>query len=101
MFNVGGGEILVIMVIALIVLGPQRLPGAARQVGKVMGDLRRLSNGFQNELRSAVDTADTEAAATPPRRVTDAVAEASEQAAPHKRPRRTRPLTVDDIPPDH
>jgi Tat protein translocase TatB subunit len=58
MFNIGGGEIIVIMLIALIVLGPQRLPDAARQIGKTMGDLRRLSTGFQNEMRSALDTAD-------------------------------------------
>lgn len=58
MFNIGGGELLVIMLIALIVLGPQRLPDAARQVGKTMGDLRRLSQGFQNEMKSALDTAD-------------------------------------------
>jgi sec-independent protein translocase protein TatB len=55
MFNIGGGEFLVIALIALIVLGPQRLPEAARQVGKVMGDLRRLSSGFQNELKGALD----------------------------------------------
>ena len=58
MFNVGGGEILVILLIALIVLGPQRLPDAARQVGKVMGDLRKLSSGFQNEMKSALSEAD-------------------------------------------
>jgi len=52
-FNVGGGELIVIMLIALIVLGPERLPDAARQVGKVMGDLRRLSSGFQNEMKTA------------------------------------------------
>jgi len=54
-FNVGGAELLVIMLLALIVLGPQRLPDAARQIGKVMGDLRRMSSGFQQELRSALD----------------------------------------------
>jgi Tat protein translocase TatB subunit len=58
MFNIGGGELIVIMLIALIVLGPQRLPDAARQIGKTMGDLRRLSTGFQNEMKSALDTAD-------------------------------------------
>lgn len=58
MFNIGGGELIVIMLIALIVLGPQRLPDVARQVGKAMGDLRRLSTGFQNEMKSALDTAD-------------------------------------------
>ena len=58
MFNIGGGELIVIMLIALIVLGPQRLPDAARQIGKAMSDLKRLSTGFQNEVRSAIDTAD-------------------------------------------
>ena len=65
MFNVGGGELLVIMLIALIVLGPQRLPDAAKQVGRVMGDLRRISSGFQQELKDAFDTDD---APTPLRR---------------------------------
>lgn len=62
MFNIGGGEMLVILLLALIVLGPQRLPDAARQIGKFMGELRRMSSGFQNELRSALDDP-TEAAA--------------------------------------
>jgi sec-independent protein translocase protein TatB len=57
-FNVGGGELIVIALIALIVLGPQRLPEAARQVGKVMGDLRKLSTGFQNEMKTAFTEAD-------------------------------------------
>src|SRR5687767_12168951 len=55
MFNVGGGELVVIFLVALIFLGPQRLPGAARQVGKFMADMRRMSNGFQSELRNALD----------------------------------------------
>ena len=58
MFNIGGGELIVIMLLALIVLGPTRLPDAARQVGKAMSDLRRLSTGFQNEVRSAIDLSD-------------------------------------------
>ncbi len=63
MFNVGGGEFLVIALVALIVLGPQRLPDAARQVGKAMGELRRLSSGFQEELRGALEDSTEE----PPR----------------------------------
>jgi len=55
MFNVGAGEVLVILLIALIVLGPDKLPDAARKVGNVMGELRRMSQGFQNEMRSAFD----------------------------------------------
>ncbi len=85
MFNVGGGEVLVIALIALIVLGPQRLPGAARQVGKVVGDLRRMSAGFQSELRTAFDESERTAApaAMPaPIEVGAAVGAVSEQAAP-------------------
>src|SRR5829696_2231814 len=62
MFNVGGGELLVIFLVALIVLGPQRLPDAARTVGKVVGEVRKISSGFQHELRDAFEDAE---AATP------------------------------------
>jgi len=55
MFNIGGGELLIIFLVALVVLGPTKLPEAARQVGKVMGEFRRMSAGFQNELKSAMD----------------------------------------------
>ena len=55
MFNVGGGEILVILLVALIVLGPAQLPKAARQVGQVMTEIRRISGGFQRELTSALE----------------------------------------------
>lgn len=55
MFNIGGGEFLVILLVALVVLGPQRLPEAARQVGKIMGEFRRVSSGFQREMQSAMN----------------------------------------------
>jgi sec-independent protein translocase protein TatB len=58
MFNVGGGEILVILLVALVVLGPDRLPGAMRSVGNMVGEVRKLSNGFQAEVRSAMYTDD-------------------------------------------
>jgi sec-independent protein translocase protein TatB len=54
-FNVGGGELLVILLIALLVLGPDRLPGFARKAGKVLGEVRRISSGFQSEIRQAMD----------------------------------------------
>ena len=53
MGNLGGGEILVILLVALIVLGPTKLPPAIRQVGKVVGEIRRIGQGFQQELREA------------------------------------------------
>lgn len=48
-------EIMVVLGLALIVLGPQKLPSTARQIGKVLGDLRRMASGFQDELRTAFD----------------------------------------------
>ena len=55
MFNIGGGELLIIFLVALVVLGPTKLPEAARQLGKWMGEFRRLSAGFQAEVRDAMD----------------------------------------------
>lgn len=54
MLNVGPPELLLILLIALLVLGPNKLPDAARQVGRAMAELRRLSSGFQAELRDAM-----------------------------------------------
>ncbi len=55
MFNIGGGEFLIIFLVALVVLGPTKLPEAARQAGKVIGEFRRMSSGFQREIQSAMD----------------------------------------------
>lgn len=54
MFNIGGPEFLVILLVALIVLGPTRLPDAVRQIGKFMGEAKRLSSNFQNEVNDAM-----------------------------------------------
>lgn len=64
MFNVGGGELLVILLIALMVLGPDRLPGFAKKAGKVLGDVRRISSGFQSEMRQAMDFTDDTSGST-------------------------------------
>ena len=63
MFNVGGMELLVIGLVALVVLGPDKLPGAIRQIGQVTGELRRISRGFQTELRGALNEVDQDSAA--------------------------------------
>ena len=54
MFNIGPAELLVVLVIALLVLGPNKLPDAARQVGRAIGEMRKLSSGFQAEMRDAL-----------------------------------------------
>jgi len=50
MFGLGFSEIVVILVVALLVLGPRKLPDVARQVGKAMRDLRRAASDFQTTL---------------------------------------------------
>ena len=65
MLNLGSAELLVILLVALLVLGPTKLPEAARQVGRAMAELRRLSSGFQNELRNAMDQPTIERSPTP------------------------------------
>lgn len=53
MFGIGTSELLVILVVALIVVGPQRLPEIARGLGKALGELRRATGGLTDELRNA------------------------------------------------
>jgi sec-independent protein translocase protein TatB len=55
MFNIGGGEMIAIFLLALLVLGPERLPKAMGQVGRAVAQMRKLSSGFQDEIRRAMD----------------------------------------------
>ena len=51
MFGIGTSEILVVLVIALIVLGPKEIPKVAKTIGRIMNDLQRA----KDELRKAID----------------------------------------------
>ncbi len=55
MFNLSGSEVLFILVIGLVVLGPDKLPDMLRRAGRLYGELRRMSQGVQAELKSALD----------------------------------------------
>ncbi|HJL88810.1 MAG TPA: twin-arginine translocase TatA/TatE family subunit [Acidimicrobiales bacterium] len=55
MGNLGGSEVLVILLVGLLVLGPARLPEVTRQIGRVVREVRRVTTGFQEELRAAVE----------------------------------------------
>lgn len=55
MFNIGSGELFVILIVALLVIGPKQLPQAARQIGKGVRVLARLSNSFRRELQNLAD----------------------------------------------
>ncbi|MHB8682650.1 MAG: Sec-independent protein translocase subunit TatA/TatB [Acidimicrobiales bacterium] len=51
MLSLSPAKILVVLVVALIVLGPEKLPGMARQIGAAWGDLRRLRTRLESEVR--------------------------------------------------
>jgi sec-independent protein translocase protein TatB len=55
MFDVGFWEILLILVLALVVIGPERLPGAARRAGYLVGKARRFIEGARSEFESDFD----------------------------------------------
>ena len=48
--NVGPAEVLVILVVALIVFGPKRLPEVGRQIGSAMRELRKMQDSVKSEL---------------------------------------------------
>lgn len=67
MFGIGTEELLLILVIALVVLGPERMPKLARDLGRMVADFRRTSDELRNEFLNADSIIDVAArsAATP------------------------------------
>lgn len=59
MFEVGFTEILLISTLALVVLGPEKLPRVARQIGRWMGKARAMARQFREQLEEEVDLAET------------------------------------------
>lgn len=51
MFDIGFWELFMIATVALLVVGPDRLPAFAQQAGKWLGKFRRLINNLQRELK--------------------------------------------------
>src|SRR3954470_20452814 len=52
--NLGFSEMLFIFLLALIVVGPRRLPELARQFGRIMAEIKRASNDFQAQVQDEV-----------------------------------------------
>ena len=59
MFDIGFSELLLFGVIALIVLGPEKLPQAARTAGQWYANLRRTVSPLQSEIEAELDLAET------------------------------------------
>ena len=85
MFEVGFSELLLIMVLALLVLGPQKLPKVVGQVGRWMGRARAMARQFREQLE--VEAAEAQrppppAPSTPPPPAASAAPTAPSTPAP-------------------
>lgn len=58
MFDIGGGELVLIGVVALVVIGPKELPGVLRTVGQTVTKLRRMAGEFQSQFQEALREAE-------------------------------------------
>jgi sec-independent protein translocase protein TatB len=58
MFDFSWGELLLIGVVALIVIGPKELPGVLRMVGQWVGKIRRMAGEFQSQFHEAMREAE-------------------------------------------
>ena len=55
MFNMTGSEVMFLLIIGLVVLGPEKLPDAIRRMGKLYAELKRMSSGVQTDFRKVMD----------------------------------------------
>lgn len=55
MFNIQGSELIFLLLVALVILGPEKLPDAVRKFTKAYTEFRKMANGFQGELKQVLD----------------------------------------------
>lgn len=86
MFGIGAGELLLILMLALFVLGPERMPKMARDIGRTVGDLRRTSDELKKEFLNADSVIDRAASLPEPAAPADVGAVPSAEAPPGESP---------------
>jgi len=52
--DISGGELLIILIVAFLVFGPQRIPEIARKIGRGMSEIKKASNQIRNEINKEV-----------------------------------------------
>ena len=55
MSGIGGSEFILLCLIGLLILGPERLPAVARQLGSWVGKARQITRTFQRQLEEELD----------------------------------------------
>jgi len=54
MFNIGFQELLIIAIIALLIVGPKKLPELAKNLGKSFGELKRATDGITDDFKQTL-----------------------------------------------
>lgn len=83
MFGIGMPELLLILGLALIVLGPKKLPELARALGKGMAEFRRATDELKEEFRQLERDTDDGASAMTPMEEPAPAQEAAAEPDPH------------------
>lgn len=55
MFNIGPWELALILLVALIVVGPGKLPEVAKSIGKGINEFKKVTTGYKKEFQDAMD----------------------------------------------
>lgn len=55
MFGIGTGELIVIIIVAVMLLGPDKLPGAMRTFGKFMANVKNATNEIKTEIHKSAE----------------------------------------------
>ena len=92
MFGLGFGEIVIILVLALVLLGPQKLPEVAKQLGKGLRDFKKASDDLKSQFEQELyaDERKSARARIAPPTATAPVPAAAPQPVP--------PASVDNVP---
>jgi sec-independent protein translocase protein TatB len=100
MFGLGFGEIVIVAILALVLLGPDKLPEAAKALGKTLQDLKKATDGLKGQLEAEMYSVEkavkkaidgTEAGAAPQVPAVAAAAAARTSGPPP-------PATVENVP---
>jgi len=59
-FDFGSGEILLILLVAFLIFGPDKIPEIARNIGKFINDIKRASEDIKTEISREADRKDRE-----------------------------------------
>ncbi|HVF20211.1 MAG TPA: Sec-independent protein translocase protein TatB [Mycobacteriales bacterium] len=95
--NLGWGESAVLLVLALLVFGPERLPRMAAQAGRMVRQFKQMANGVTDDLKREIGAEDLDFAelrAMDPRRMVDPRRLINDAVNPRETPLRTATATA-------